>query len=272
MSLLLYSKIPGTQVKRDANLSNATVQCDPTLLFPQGATQGGVPLNKENLAGKIAVEHDICNLDVNNLTVNGVLVAKGPAEICNIVCPDTFSVVAEQQVSVVTTAVGVAPIGNIKISATGGLTLGSETSGRETAIRAGNIISIGSAGGNSQGINMNFGTVDTDSLKITQANGTVAQAQAGNVNGVCGKLNVDGATPVLAGAVESFPIPNGKVTANSVVLVTLDTTTIAAADFLITSTASIINGQYTLNIANITAGTIDIDQVIIHYLVINPVV
>ena len=56
MSLLLYSKIPGTQVKRDANLSNATVQCDPTLLFPQGATQGGVPLNKENLAGKIAVD------------------------------------------------------------------------------------------------------------------------------------------------------------------------------------------------------------------------
>ena len=55
MSLLLYSKIPGTQVKRDANLSNATVQCDPKLLFPRGALQGGVPLNKENLAGKIAV-------------------------------------------------------------------------------------------------------------------------------------------------------------------------------------------------------------------------
>lgn len=99
MSLLLYSKIPGTQVKRDANLSNATVQCDPTLLFPQGATQGGVLLNKENLAGKIAVEHDICNLDVNNLTVNGVLKAKGPAEVCDIVCPDTFSVVAVNQIT-----------------------------------------------------------------------------------------------------------------------------------------------------------------------------
>ena len=74
MSLLLYSQIPGTQVKRDVDLSNATIQCDPKLLFPQGASQGGVPLNKENLAGKIAVEHDICNLDVNNLTVNGVLV------------------------------------------------------------------------------------------------------------------------------------------------------------------------------------------------------
>lgn len=99
MSLLLYSKIPGTQVKRDANLSNATVQCDPTLLFPQGATQGGVPLNKENLAGKIAVEHDICNLDVNNLTVNGTLKVKGPAEVCDIVCPDTFSVVAVNQIT-----------------------------------------------------------------------------------------------------------------------------------------------------------------------------
>ena len=99
MSLLLYSQIPGTQVKRDANLSNATIQCDPKLLFPQGASQGGVPLNKENLAGKIAVEHDICNLDVNNLTVNGVLVANGRVEMCDIFCPDTFSVVAVNQIT-----------------------------------------------------------------------------------------------------------------------------------------------------------------------------
>jgi hypothetical protein len=94
MSLLLYSKIPGTQVKRDANLSNATVQCDPKLLFPRGALQGGVPLNKENLAGKIAVEHDLCNLDVNNLTVNGTLISNGPAQICDIVCPEDFTVTA----------------------------------------------------------------------------------------------------------------------------------------------------------------------------------
>ena len=79
MSLQLYSQIPGTQVKRDANLSNATIQCDPSALYPLGATQGGVLLNKENLAGKIAVEHDLCNLDVNNLTVNGVLKATSAA-------------------------------------------------------------------------------------------------------------------------------------------------------------------------------------------------
>ncbi len=109
MSLLLYSKIPGTQVKRDVNLSNATIQCDPTLLFPQGATQGGVLLNKENLAGKIAVEHDICNLDVNNLTVNGVLKAKGPAEICDIVCPDDFNLTAGSAASL--------PRGNVNITA-----------------------------------------------------------------------------------------------------------------------------------------------------------
>jgi len=99
MSLLLYSQIPGTQVKRDVDLSNATIQCDPKLLFPLGASQGGVPLNKENLAGKIAVEHDICNLDVNNLTVNGVLVANGRVEMCDIFCPDTFSVVAVNQIT-----------------------------------------------------------------------------------------------------------------------------------------------------------------------------
>lgn len=99
MSLQLYSQIPGTQVKRDIDLSNATVQCDPLALYPLGATQGGVPLNKENLAGKIAVEHDICNLDVNNLTVNGTLKVKGPAEVCDIVCPDTFSVQAVNQIT-----------------------------------------------------------------------------------------------------------------------------------------------------------------------------
>ncbi len=99
MSLQLYSQIPGTQVKRDANLSNATIQCDPSALYPLGATQGGVLLNKENLAGALAVEHDLCNLDVNNLTVNGALVVKGPAEVCNIVCPDTFSVVAVNQIT-----------------------------------------------------------------------------------------------------------------------------------------------------------------------------
>ena len=89
MSLLLYSKIPGTQVKRDANLSNATVQCDPKLLFPRGALQGGVPLNKENLAGKIAVEHDLCNLDVRNLTINGTLIVPGDTILsCTVIKAD----------------------------------------------------------------------------------------------------------------------------------------------------------------------------------------
>ena len=118
MSLLLYSKIPGTQVKRDVNLSNATIQCDPTLLFPQGATQSGVPLNKQNLAGKIAVEHDICNLDVNNLTVNGVLKAKGPAQICDIVCPQDFTVTAGNDI--IETAAA-----NMNLTATAGTITGT---------------------------------------------------------------------------------------------------------------------------------------------------
>ncbi len=116
MSLQLYSQIPGTQVKRDANLSNATIQCDPSALYPLGATQGGVLLNKENLAGKIAVEHDLCNLDVNNLTVNGVLVAKGPAEVCDIVCPADFTVTAGINIIETATAGSMslnAPVGDI---------------------------------------------------------------------------------------------------------------------------------------------------------------
>ena len=112
MSLLLYSKIPGTQVKRDANLSNATIQCDPSALYPLGATQGGVPLNKENLAGALAVEHDLCNLDVNNLTVNGTLISNGPAQICDIVCPLDFNVTAGRNINETAAA-------NMNLTATG---------------------------------------------------------------------------------------------------------------------------------------------------------
>ena len=106
MSLVLYSKIPGTQVKRDVDVSNVMVQCDPKALYPLGATtsDGQNLLNKPNLAGKLGVEHDLCNLDVNNLTVNGTLISNGPAQICDIVCPEDFTVTAGNNIIETATA------------------------------------------------------------------------------------------------------------------------------------------------------------------------
>ena len=260
MSLQLYSQIPGTQVKRDANLSNATIQCDPSALYPLGATQGGVLLNKENLAGALAVEHDLCNLDVNNLTVNGALKVKGPAEVCNIVCPVDFTVIARDDI-------GLEAVNGMLLVAGQDMTLDS---GRDMSLNAENQLKLA---GNTQGVQMAFdAATDTDVLRMTQANGTVAEAQAGDVNGVCGKLVFSLTLNLAANSRTTVPIPNDKVTVNSVVIVTMDTQPLAVADLVISNVSNISNGGYDLEFGNVTGGVINIQNVIIQYLVINPAI
>ena len=167
MSLQLYSQIPGTQVKRDANLSNATIQCDPSALYPVGATQGGVLLNKENLAGKIAVEHDICNLDVNNLTVNGVLVAKGPAEVCDIVCPVDFTVTAGNNIAMTATNVlNLAAESSINLIANDGASSADVNivASRDILLDSSRFLTLDSG---SRGIIMSFLETASSTLQIT---------------------------------------------------------------------------------------------------------
>ena len=140
MSLELYSLIPGQQVKRDRDLSNVTIQCDPLAVYPNNRTAAGVAAAgnrfKPGEAGKLAVEEEICDLTVNgDLEVKGKLkVSAFPAEICNISCPedfnlranssitedagDTFVVTAVNAVDLSTSSV-VAGSGNINIGATG---------------------------------------------------------------------------------------------------------------------------------------------------------
>ena len=209
MSLLLYSKIPGTQVKRDANLSNATVQCDPTLLFPQGATQGGVPLNKENLAGKIAVEHDICNLDVNNLTVNGTLISNGPAQICDIVCPEDFTVTAGN--NIIETAGGA-----VSLLAQGGDIVATSSTGKiDLEASTGQILldALGTA-------NL-FGTAG---VKV-QGNNAKSTTATGNQSG--GSLNV---FPQQAGAKGLHVVCTDTVAGEFGIAADLTGTTILRAD------------------------------------------
>ena len=229
------SNISGSQIQKDSFINNLTVACDPGLLAPKTDPLTGLPnpLNLEKRDGKAAIGVDICDLDVSNLTVHGNLVVNGVAEICDIVCPVDFSV----------------------------------TAGRDILQKATRSVQLT---GGSRGVNLNFNaTSSTDSLGITQANGTMTEAQAGNVNGVCGKLKVDTSIIVPPGGY-SVIIKNNKVTPDSVILVTLDTTSLVVGDELNTSTFNIGIGQYTINLNNITAAPFNIQDVIIHYLVINP--
>ena len=301
MSLQLYSQIPGTQVKRDANLSNATIQCDPSALYPLGATQGGVLLNKENLAGALAVEHDLCNLDVNNLTVNGV------AEVCDIECPVNFNVTAGRNVTmtadnditlsapgpgtgdILLTNAGAGSGAFIDLLSDDSILLRAQGTGIDLVANDGansadvNIVAtrdikVDSAralvlDSGSRGVSMKFiDTSSTSNLQITQGSGTVAQAQAGDVNGVCGKLEFSVSVVVPAGQRASVPILNDKVTVNSVILVTMDTQVLAVTDLVISSVSNIQNNGYDLEFGNTTGAPVDLLNVVIHYLVINPAI
>ena len=108
MSFLNQSNINGLQIKRDRDFSNLTIQCDPN----------------NNLGGKLAVEHNICNMDVPNLTVTGSLTvtdANAIANICNITCDNDLSLHAGNNVLVTADQdVSVTADGEVDIEAAGG--------------------------------------------------------------------------------------------------------------------------------------------------------
>ena len=104
MSLTLIESSPGLQIKRDVNFSNLTLNCDPRLIVPDTKDNKNSGIFKPSIAGKIAAESDICNLDVADLTVHGKLITLGThdIELCNIVCADTFSVDAGTGIALTT--------------------------------------------------------------------------------------------------------------------------------------------------------------------------
>ncbi len=98
------------QIQNDIFATNVLVNCDPRLKGPPPtknelilntkASVFGNPLNQENEAGKLAVEEEICDLTVNgNLEVKGKLKLNGSiVNICNISCPEDFTVSAGRDV------------------------------------------------------------------------------------------------------------------------------------------------------------------------------
>ena len=212
MSLELYSLIPGQQVKRDRDLSNVTIQCDPRAVYPDNESSVNNRFRKRE-AGKIAVEDDICNLNVANLTVNGQLKLNGEiaAEICNIFCPEDFNLRANSSIlqdagdTFVVTAVNAVDLstavggsGNINIGAAGDIRITADDlavirsntdniivdAGGTTTITAGTsnvVVNAGSnftlLGTNNNDVIVTAGTniaviADTGDIDITAPNGS----------------------------------------------------------------------------------------------------
>jgi len=130
MSLTLIESSPGLQIKRDVNFSNLTLNCDPRLIVPDTTDNKTTGILKPSISGKIAVEADICDLDVRNLTVHGKLSSLGihDIELCNILCDGNFSVSAT---------------GNISETAVTGITLTSTGGANDIALSSGKDITLG---------------------------------------------------------------------------------------------------------------------------------
>lgn len=119
------NNISGSQIQKDSFINNLTVACDPGLLAPKTDPLTGLPnpLNLEKRDGKTAIGVDICDLDVSNLTVNGNLVVKGSAEVCDIVCPENFTVTAGNKISTNSTADTTISAGGASATSSGGIIL-----------------------------------------------------------------------------------------------------------------------------------------------------
>ncbi len=78
----------GQGIQNDVFSSNVTVNCDPRLVVPETDVNIRNGLVKPEIAGKIAVEHDLCDLDVRNLTIHGDLTFDGTIFGCVTVAAD----------------------------------------------------------------------------------------------------------------------------------------------------------------------------------------
>jgi len=95
MSLEFIKSTPGMQIKRDMDFSNVMIQCDPRLIVPNNLTNQESGIFKKDIAGKISISHDICNLDVNTLTIHSqLIITDSTLEVCNITCDCNFAITA----------------------------------------------------------------------------------------------------------------------------------------------------------------------------------
>ena len=233
MSLELYSLIPGQQVKRDRDLSNVTIQCDPLAVYPDNRTAAGVAAAgnrfKPGEAGKLAVEDEICDLTINgNLEVKGKLKLNGgiAAEICNISCPEDFNldvgnnanITSHNNINLLANGPGLGDItlstvgstdGDILASADGGISLTSTNllsllsttdnivvdAGGNTTINSGTSNVIVNAGSNQT-------VAGSNNLFVAAGTSILMTADTGDVeiNAPLGTATISGTTATQVGA------------------------------------------------------------------------
>ena len=266
MSLELYSKIPGQQVKRDRDLSNVTIQCDPRAVYPDNESSVNNRFRKRE-AGKIAVEDDVCNLNVANLTVNGKLTLNSEiaAEICNIFCPVDFTVIALNDITLSTPGPG-----------TGDILLTTEGAGSGSFI---NLVSdddiLLQAGSGALASKISLDTSANTATVLEVEVGTVIQATnintAVTLDSVGGVIRLQNGV-IVNGALEAFTLNNSKIATDSLIMVTMDATNWPLTAEPVLNIASQLNGSVEICIFNagvVTSGTIDLG--LVHFLVLNPV-
>jgi hypothetical protein len=274
MSLELYSKIPGQQVKRDRDLSSVTIQCDPRAVYPNNESSVNNRF-REREAGKIAVEDDVCNLNVANLTVNGKLTLNSEiaAEICNIFCPVDFTVQA---------------LGNINMIANNDITLSTPGPG------TGDILLTTEGAGSGSFINLvsddvillqaGSGVLTSSIALDTSANTTtVLEVEVGTVtqatnqttpvtsNSVSGIITLATGTIVQDTPV-AFVLNNTKISTDSLILLSFETAVLPVGALLMTSVSGGPGAGLTRiqvsNVGSVSTGVIAPGKV--HFLVLNP--
>ena len=284
MSLELYSLIPGQQVKRDRDLSNVTIQCDPLAVYPDNNAAGN--RFKPGEAGKLAVEDEICDLTINgNLEVKGKLKLNGSiaAEICNIFCPNDFNLVAG----------GDSPQGNVNITAHNDISLLANGPGFGDIT----ISTVGSTDGNitvnAEGaLTLTAGTAAAASRISLDTSSNAATVLEMEINRVTQQTNlqtavtlnsVSGVITLAPGAITaadstSFQLNNSKIAADSVILLTYECSVPLVTLLNVSLKVSVLRqplaGSCIIEIdnysgTNLTAATTDIGK--IYFMVLNPV-
>ena len=267
MALQFYESVQGLQVKRDHDFSNLTLECDAIPVYPTASAR-----HVERNPGKIAVEIDICDLEVAKLIVHQ------QAEICDIICPVDFNVLAGR---------------NINMTADNDITLSTPGPG------TGDILVTTAGAGSGAFIDLvsdddillqanTGGTVLNSHIRLDTSTGTttVLEVEVGTVTQgtitVAVTLNaISGVITLATGAIvqdtpTSFILNNTKIATDSLILLTFEGSAAlagVAGALLVPSVAgTIAAGAARIQVSNVgsaTTGAIAPGKV--HFLVLNPI-
>ena len=262
MALQFYESVQGLQVKRDHDFSNLTLECDAIPVYPATSTR-----HVERNPGKIAVEIDICDLEVAKLIVHQ------QAEICDIICPVDFNVTAGRNVNMtadndITLSTPGPGTGDILVT-----TAGAGSGAFINLVSDDDILLQAGSGALTSSIALDTTANTTTVLEVevkvvTQATDINTAVTLDSVGGVIRLQN----GVIVNGTLEAFTLNNSKIATDSLIMVTMDATNWPVTAEPVLNIAAQLNGSVDICIFNagvVTSGTIDLGFV--HFLILNPV-